>query len=118
MDIYQSWIPGKAYYLVHLLLWMGPVLILQWAIAWKILSRHRAILAKVTLILGTYLVATDVLAVAWGVWHFDKNLILGINPLGVPIEEWLFFYLTVLLVTQSFIMFLPDRLRIPEPFRE
>ena len=118
MDIYKSWIPQNTYYLVHLLLWMGPVLLMQGAVALKILWRHRWILTKVTLVLGTYLIATDVLAVAWGIWYFDKNLILGFNPLGVPIEEWLFFYLTVLLCAQSFIMFLPDRYRIPEAFRE
>lgn len=114
MDIYASWLPTKFYYLVHLLLWMGPVLLLQWVIAAGILWRHRIVLLKVTLVLGSYLIATDVLAVWWGIWYFDKNLILGINPLGVPIEEWLFFYLTVLLVSQSFIMFLPDSLRLPK----
>jgi lycopene cyclase domain-containing protein len=114
MDIYESWLPKNTYYLVHLLLWMGPIVLFQWAIAGKILWRHRAILAKTTLILGSYLIATDVLAVYWGIWYFDKELILGINPLGVPIEEWLFFYLTVLLVTQSFIMFLPNRYRLPQ----
>ncbi len=114
MDIYASWLSSPFYYLVHLLLWMGPVLLLQWVLARGILWRHRSVLLKVTLVLGSYLIATDVLAVRWGIWYFDKNRILGINPLGVPIEEWLFFYLTVLLVSQSFIMFLPNSLRLPK----
>ena len=114
MDIYASWLPDHLYYLVHLVLWMGPIVLLQWAIAPKILWNHRRAVVLVPAILGTYLIATDVVAVAFGVWFFDKNLILGFNPLGVPIEEWLFFYLTALLVTQSFIMFLPDSLRVPD----
>lgn len=114
MDIYSNWLPSNAYYAAHLLLWMGPVLILQWVIAWRILRRRLGILVKVTSGLGTYLILTDIVAVHYGVWHFDKNLILGFNPFGVPIEEWAFFYITVLLCAQAFLMFLPERYRLPE----
>lgn len=113
-DIYASWLPSQAYYAVHLFLWMGPVILIQWLVARAILWRHRWILIKVTLGLGSYLILTDVVAVAAGVWHFDKTLILGFNPLGVPIEEWAFFYLTVLLCTQAFLMFLPEHCRLPD----
>lgn len=111
MDIYADWLPSRWYYTVHLLLWMGPVVLLQWAIAGRILWRNRRAILWPTALVGSYLIATDVVAVAFGVWHFDPQLILGINPLGVPIEEWLFFYLTAFIVAQAFVMLLPQRYR-------
>ncbi len=104
--------PSQANYLVHLLLWGGLVFVLQWAIGFKILLPHLRVIALATLLLGTYLILTDVVAVAFGVWFFDPEQILGFSPLGVPIEEWLFFYLTTALVVQSLLLFLPQRYRL------
>jgi len=126
-DIYAGWLPGHLYYLFHLVAWMGPIVALQWVIGWKILiANRRAILWPVALV-GTYLIATDVVAVALGIWYFDPDLILAgavtdqtpawigflAKPLGVPLEEWLFFYLTALLCAQSFVLFLPENRRHP-----
>jgi lycopene cyclase domain-containing protein len=111
VNIYADWLPERYYYLFHLLAWMLPIVAVQWAIAWKILARHLKLLFWVPFSIGTYLILTDMVAVHFGVWYFDKNLILGFSPGGVPIEEWIFFYLTALLVAQSFIMFLPDQFR-------
>jgi lycopene cyclase domain-containing protein len=88
---------------------------LQWVGFGRLLWANRKPIFATTLILGTYLIATDVVAVGFGVWHFDDALILGFSPGGVPIEEWLFFYLTVLIVVQSFILFLPRPLRYNPP---
>ena len=126
MNIYDGWLPFPLYYTVHLFLWMLPVVILQWAVGYKVLLRHWKELIIVPLVLGTYLIATDVVAVAQGVWFFDnqsargwpdaaETLILGFKPFGVPIEEWAFFYLTALLVAQSFLLFLPETLRRSDP---
>jgi lycopene cyclase domain-containing protein len=104
--------PSQANYLVHLLLWGGLVFVLQWAIGFKILFPHLRVIALATLLLGSYLILTDVVAVAFGVWFFDPEQILGFSPLGVPIEEWLFFYLTTALVVQSLLLFLPQRYRL------
>jgi lycopene cyclase domain-containing protein len=111
MDIYANWLPKSWYYLVHLHLWMLPIALLQWAFFWKILALNWKPVLLVPLIVGSYLIATDVVAVYFGVWFFDENLILGWKPFGVPIEEWIFFYLTALLCVQSFVLFLPERLR-------
>ncbi len=111
MNIYADWLPERAYYLFHLLAWMLPIVLLQWIIAGKILRRHWKLLIGIPFVVGTYLILTDMVAVYYGVWYFDKALILGFSPGGVPIEEWIFFYLTALLVAQSFIMFLPDKYR-------
>lgn len=113
MDIYANWLPSKAYYAFHLLAWMGPIILLQWFGFWRILWPNRVPIAKGVLLVGTYLCLTDIVAVHYGVWHFDEDLILGFSPGGVPIEEWVFFYLTALLVAQSFVLFLPESLRRP-----
>ncbi len=111
MDIYASWLPERFYYLVHLLLWMGSIIGLQWLAFARILRPNLRVILGTTALLGTYLILTDVVAIHFGVWFFDKEKLLGFNPLGVPIEEWLFFYLTVALCVQSFVLFLPERLR-------
>jgi len=124
-DIYAGWLPGNFYYLFHLLAWMIPVALLQWAVGWRILIANRKAVLMPTLFVGTYLVLTDIVAVFLGIWHFDPDLILAgiatnqptgfvtfvLAPFGVPLEEWMFFYLTALLCAQSFILFLPDRYR-------
>lgn len=112
VDIYQSWLPSQGYYAFHLLGWMLPIVVAQWLVFRRLLWAHRWPLLATTLLLGTYLIATDVVAVFYGIWYFSDNLILGVSPLGVPIEEWCFFYLTVLLVAQSFVLFLPSRYRL------
>jgi len=114
MPSYLSAAPEALWYLLHLTLWAVPIAALQWAVAPRVLARHWRELALVPAALALYLIATDAVAVRFGVWHFDPRFILGWRPLGVPIEEWLFFYLTSLIVCQSWLLFLPERLRRPE----
>jgi lycopene cyclase domain-containing protein len=109
VEIYAAWLPQHLYYLVHLVLWMLPIAVLQWVAFHKILRPHLKAIIAIPLALGTYLILTDMVAVHYGVWGFDDRLILGFNPGGVPIEEWLFFYLTALLCVQSFLLFLPEQ---------
>lgn len=110
-NLYSGWLPEHLYYTFHLLAWMLPVLLIQWVVGPRILWRNRRPILLAVFIVGTYLILTDIVAVYYGVWFFDENLILGWSPFGVPIEEWAFFYLTALLVAQSFVLFLPDRYR-------
>lgn len=122
VNIYADWLPPHAYYAFHLLAWLGGVIALQWLGFCRLLWRNRRAIVLPSLILGTYLIFTDIVAVHFEVWHFDQQYILAgavssswisfcLKPFGVPIEEWLFFYLTALLVAQSFILFLPEKLR-------
>jgi lycopene cyclase domain-containing protein len=124
-DIYADWLPKNFYYFFHLIAWMGPIVALQWAIGWKIFLANLRPIFMPVLLVGTYLIATDIVAVKLGIWFFDPNLILSgsidpnqspvahflLQPFGVPLEEWLFFYLTALLCSQSFVLFLPERYR-------
>ena len=98
-------------YLIHLLLWMLPIVLLQWVVFPKILWHNRKTIVFSPLILGSYLIITDIIAIELSIWHFSADLILGTKLLGVPIEECIFFFLTALLVTQSFILFLPQENR-------
>lgn len=98
-------------YIVHLLAWMLPVIALQWLLAWRIFLANKRAVFLPALLIGTYYSLADVVAVRSGVWFFDPGQILGIHIGPLPIEEVLFFYITALLVTQSFVMFLPGRFR-------
>lgn len=98
-------------YLFHLLWWMLPVIALQWGFAWRIFLRNKRAIFLPPLIIGTYYALADSVAVSSGIWHFDLEQVLGIFLGPLPIEEILFFYITALLVSQSFVMFLPERLR-------
>lgn len=96
-----------------MLAWMLPALVLQWVVGWKTLLRHWVIVVSVPALIGTYLILTDMVAVAQGVWFFDDRQILGWSPGGVPFEEWIFFYLTSLLVVQCYLLLLPQKYRKP-----
>ena len=64
-------------------------------------------------IASVYLTFADSFAIRSGIWFFDPNqhLTWKIGPY-VPVEEFLFFIITSLLVAQSVILFLPNRLRV------
>jgi len=109
MAFYEA-IPDSWHYLAHLG-WLVIALLLQWLVGWKIIRNNLRAVVMPTLLLGTYLILTDVVAIAYGVWFFDPAQILGLYLWGVPVEEVLFFYLTALLVAQSFVLFLPGRYR-------
>ncbi|MFM7182948.1 MAG: lycopene cyclase domain-containing protein [Verrucomicrobiales bacterium] len=98
-------------YLSHLLVWFLPIIAIQWAVGWKIFRANLRAIFLPTLIAGTYYSLSDVVAISEGIWFFGDNQILGVYVGPVPIEEILFFFLTALLVAQSFVLFLPARLR-------
>ena len=101
-------------YLRHVLLWMVPVVAIQWALAWRSFRRNLRAVLLPPLIVGTFYAIADSVAVGRGIWFFDPAQITGVHVGPLPVEEILFFYLTALLVSQSFVMFLPARLRNPE----
>lgn len=104
----------KTTYLQHELIWMLPILVGQWLIASKILRKNLKAIVIPTLFLGTYLSAADSYAISSGIWFFDPSQTLGITiGSDLPLEECLFFFLISLLVAQSLVMFLPNRLRTP-----
>jgi len=98
-------------YLFHILVWMLPVVALQWGLAWRVFRRNLRPVFLPPLIIGTYYLVADTFAVRDGIWHFDPEQILNLFVGYLPVEEVIFFYLTALLVSQSFVMLLPKSYR-------
>ncbi|HVZ40732.1 MAG TPA: lycopene cyclase domain-containing protein [Candidatus Kapabacteria bacterium] len=94
-------------YLYHVLIWMVPVVLLQWGLSWRVFRRNLRAILLPPIVIGTWLVLADTVAVMNGIWFFDPQQTLGLRLGVLPLEEVLFFYLTALLVSQTFVMFLP-----------
>jgi len=95
-------------YAVHLA-WFLPVVYAQWVIAPPLFWGHAGLLALMTVAFGTYYTLADLVAVRAGTWFFDEKQITGVKLGGVlPWEEIAFFFLTSLLVAQSYLLLLPE----------
>jgi lycopene beta-cyclase len=94
-------------YMLHLA-WFLPVIYLQWVLAPNLFGAHAGLLALITLGFGLYYTVADYIAVRAGLWFFDEKQITGWKIAGVlPWEEVAFFFLTSLLVAQSYLLLLP-----------
>lgn len=99
-------------YAWHLLFWFLPVIFFQWILAWPIFLNHLSTIFWATAGIGTYLSLADWIAVRQGIWFFDEKQITGLKFSSIlPWEEVAFFYLTSLLVAQSYVILLPAYLR-------
>lgn len=102
----------RFHYTWHLFYWFGPVLLIQWLIGWPVLAPRLPLLLLSAAAVGTWFSAADWVAVRCGLWYFDPRQITGHKfPGGLPWEEVAFFYVTSLLVAQSYLLFLPETLR-------
>jgi lycopene cyclase domain-containing protein len=98
-------------YAVHLA-WFLPVIYAQWVLAPSLFWEHAGLLALVTVAFGVYYTLADLAAVRAGTWFFDEKQITGMKLAGLlPWEEVAFFFLTSLLVAQSYLLLLPSDLR-------
>lgn len=98
-------------YAIHLA-WFLPVIYAQWVLAPPLFLAHAELLAVVTAAFGIYYTLADLVAVRRGTWFFDEKQITGVKLGGVlPWEEVAFFFLTSLLVAQSYLLLLPSDLR-------
>ena len=98
-------------YAIHLA-WFLPVIYVQWVIAPWVFWNHAGLLALVMGAFGIYYTLADLAAVRAGTWFFDEKQITGVKLAGVlPWEEIAFFFLTSLLVAQSYLLLLPSDLR-------
>ena len=109
------WLRGKAgpcvNYAIHLA-WFLPVIYTQWVLAPFLFLAHAWMLLAITLGFGVYYSLADLAAVRSGTWYFDEKQITGVKLAGLlPWEEIAFFFLTSLLVAQSYLLLLPSDLR-------
>ena len=95
---------GHLRYLGLLLLWIGPPMALQRAVAGDLLRARRRGRLVVALPCALWLCAADRLALADGIWAITPASSTGVLLLGLPLEEALFFLLTCVLVTDGLLL--------------
>jgi lycopene cyclase domain-containing protein len=101
----------SANYAIHLT-WFLPVIYFQWLLTPQLFGSHIGLLALITAAFGIYYTLADLAAVRAGTWFFDEKQITGVKLGGIlPWEEIAFFFLTSLLVAQSYLLLLPSDLR-------
>jgi len=91
-------------YLGLLLLWAGPPLALQRAVAGDVLAARRRARLRVAAPCALWLCAADRFALADGLWSITSASSTGAALLGLPLEEALFFVLTCVLVTDGLLL--------------
>lgn len=95
---------GPVRYLGLLLVWAAPPFALQRAIAGDLLRQRRVDRAVVALPVLLWLCVADRLALADGIWTIAPATSTGVLLFGLPLEEALFFLLTVVLVTDGLLL--------------
>ena len=97
----------KWHYFIHLMGWATPILALQWAVGWRAFQRNLRALFLPAFVGCVFFSVIDQVAVKSGIWFFDPAQIIGWHIGILPVEEILFFFVTGLLVTHSFVLLLP-----------
>jgi lycopene beta-cyclase len=104
---------GHSTYLVLILGWAGPVIVIQWLLGADLLIRRWKVLIPGILLPTLYLTFIDSFALRSGTWTISPlqslNIVLPI--IGVPLEEAIFFLVTNTLLIQGMILFL-ERARL------
>ncbi len=99
---------GHALYLGLILAWAPPVLAgLTWIGAHKVWEERRRVALAVA-IPSLYLWAADRFAIYDGIWDITDATRTGVDLLGLPIEEALFFVVTNILCVFGLALFLPS----------
>ena len=109
---FSGWQPGT--YLSIMLFWALPPILLQLLFGADILWHYRRVLVSVILPLGIYLSLADSLAITASTWQIDPAQSLGIFIGRLPLEEGLFFFLNVILLSFGMaLLYAPEsRLRL------
>ncbi|CAJ51148.1 lycopene cyclase domain-containing protein [Haloquadratum walsbyi] len=95
----------SGFYLGAILAWACPVVALQWAVGGGYLTRRWREWSLAIAIPTVYLWMIDSIAIALGVWTISDQYSTGINLLGLPIEEAVFFLITNILIVYGLILF-------------
>jgi lycopene cyclase domain-containing protein len=93
------------FYLGAILLWAAPVLAIQWGFGWPFLWRHRRRVGFGVLLPTLYFSLADRIAIGMDIWTLSERYTTGIAPLGLPIEEAVFFLVTDLFVIQGLVLY-------------
>jgi lycopene cyclase domain-containing protein len=107
----------RGLYLGLILAWAGPVLLGMWVYAAGVYLRVRIPFVLASTIPTLYLWVTDRFAIANGAWEISDRYTVGLSPLGLPVEEAIFFLLTNLLVVQGVLLFMNGPVERPAGVR-
>ena len=110
--LYTNWDPGL--YLGLILAWSCPVLALMWVYGGPHLWALRSAVFWGVAPSTVYLWVADATAIHLGIWEISDAYSLGIDPLGLPVEEAMFFLVTNLLVVKGILLFIENDL-LPNP---
>jgi lycopene cyclase domain-containing protein len=96
-----------ALYLGLILAWAPPVLAgMAFVGADKVWAERRRVAATVAAV-TLYLWTIDRVAIGLGIWAIAAPYRLGVDPLGLPVEEAVFFLVTTTLCVSGLALFLP-----------
>ncbi len=99
-------------YLAMILGWASPVILLHWAVGWRVLMGRRRHLLVAWIMSTGYLGLADVAAIHDGIWSINPQKTIAALSFGSFVfEEWLFFALTNLIIIQTVILILDEDLR-------
>jgi lycopene cyclase domain-containing protein len=98
---------GHSTYLVLILVWAMPIVVIQWLLGTDLLLRRWKVLIPGILLPTLYLTFVDSFALHTGTWTISpqQSLNLFLPVIGVPIEEAVFFLVTNTLIIQGLILF-------------
>jgi lycopene cyclase domain-containing protein len=91
---------GFSEYLGLILVWSGPVVVLQWAYDGRLLARTVRFWLVPLVAATAYLWVADAIAIGIGIWSISEAHTVGWSAVGLPIEEMVFF-----LVTNAMVLF-------------
>lgn len=100
------WAQGtETFYVGMVLVWAGPVLVLQWAYGGHYIVRNLRVVAAAVVPPTVYFASVDRFAIENGIWTLSDELTTGLRVVGLPVEEGAFFLVTNLLVVQGVMLF-------------
>ncbi len=91
-------------YLVYELAWALPVIAVQWAAGRRELWRWRRLLVVSVGLATAYLGACDAFALGRGIWQVDRARVLGVYAGALPLEEFIFYFVTSIMAAQGFVI--------------
>lgn len=100
-------------YMGLILVWASPAVALMWLfIGPAVWPMRRAVLPAIALT-TVYLWMADAFAIRRGIWAISDRYTLGVEPLGLPIEEATFFCVTTVISVFGVLLFLVPGMRSP-----
>ncbi len=115
---FRGWKSGT--YLLITLIWALPPIILQLAYGADIIWQERRLVAAAIIPLSIYLSAADAVAIGAGIWAINPAQSTDVFLGGLPIEEAVFFFVTVILIMFGMTLALSEesRKRLPLSYRK